>query len=67
MEIAEWADSLQRLLPDIDLEAMEFMIDNMKKGEIAYDKNAGIQNIFMGLKMVTRDEEGKLKVLKAIW
>lgn len=67
MEIVEWADSIQRLVPDLDLEALEFMIDNMKTGEIAFDKSAGIQNIFMGLKMVTRDDDGKLKVLKAIW
>ena len=66
VEIIEWAQSIQRLCPDLDLDKLNFVIDRMKLGEISYDQKEGIQNIFRGLNMVTV-ENGKFKVLKAIW
>lgn len=66
IEIVEWADSIQRLMPDWDQGALDFMIDKMKLGEIPYDRNIGIQNIFNGMKQVIF-ENGEYKVLKMVW
>lgn len=53
-QIEMWAQSINRLLPDLSLEKLQQVIDKMKMGEIEYDKNLGVQNIFLGIKSLTR-------------
>lgn len=66
IEMMEWARSIERLLPDLDIDALNFLIDKMKTGEMEYDKAVGIQNIFNGMKKIEKTESG-YKILKAIW
>ena len=66
IEILEWARSIERLQPDIDVNQLMFVIDQMKVGNLEYDKTIGIQNIFKGLKMTEKTKDG-YKILRAIW
>lgn len=66
IEIMEWARSIERLVPDLDVDALNFAIDCMKTGEIDFDMKSGIQNIFEALKKVEKTSTG-YKILKAIW
>lgn len=52
MEIAEYADSLLRLIPDLNFEKVEFMVDQMLLGNIEWDTKLGIQNLTNGLKVI---------------
>lgn len=58
-EVLEWKDSIIKLLGNsLDLEAIDFAIDKMILGEIEYDKNKGIQNIFSALKEISKTDQG---------
>lgn len=53
-QISDWAKSINELSPELELGKLKLVIDKMKMGEIEYDKGLGIQNIFLGLKSLTR-------------
>jgi len=68
IEILEWKDSLNRLIGEkLDTKALDFAIDKMMTGEIEYDKNKGIQNIFDALKQVAKKENGEYKIKTFVW
>jgi hypothetical protein len=67
IEVLEWKDTIIRVRPDIDLQALQIAIDGMITGEIAYDQAQGIKNIFNALKKVIIDEDGNYKILKPIY
>jgi hypothetical protein len=66
IEVLEWARSIERLHPNVDINQLMFVIDQMKVGNLEYDKTIGIQNIFKGLKMTEKTKDG-FKVLRALW
>lgn len=66
IEMVEWARSIERLTVDLDMDALNFVIDQMKCGNMEYDKTIGIQNIFNALKRIEKTETG-YKILRAIW
>lgn len=47
--IVEWAKSIEEILPQLDINHLRELFVDFKLGKISYDKNDGIQNIFMGL------------------
>lgn len=66
-EITTWAAEIDRLMPPEDVRKIPFVLDCFKKEELPYNHNEGIRNFFKAVKMVTVDEEGNFKILKAIW
>ena len=59
IEVLEWKDSLMEILGDnLDPDAIEFVILKMMTGQLDYDKNLGIQNIFSGLKQIRKTTKG---------
>lgn len=58
IEILEWKDTLLRLYPAIDVEALNFAILQMKADNIEYDQFFGIQNITKALKRVEKTKNG---------
>jgi hypothetical protein len=66
VEVLEWKDSIIKLVKDLDIDALEFLVDKMIAGEMDYDRDKGIQNIFLGLKKVEKTETG-YKILRSIW
>ncbi len=62
LEILEWKDTIVKLAPDTTPEMLEFVIDRMITGDIAYEKQNGIRNIFLGLKEIEVKEDGKIKM-----
>lgn len=65
-EIARWSVNLNRLVNKEDMRKLPFLMDCFMTGEVPYDRNEGIQNIFKGLKLIA-EEEGKFRVLKPIF
>jgi len=65
-ELVAWAQDINRLASQEDLEKLPFILDCFKTGELIYDKNEGIRNIFSAMKIVYK-EEGNFKIRKAIW
>lgn len=58
--VAEWSRSLVELIPaaDFDLEKIKFVIDAYKTAKLEYNREKGIQNIFLGLEAVEVTEAG---------
>lgn len=54
LQIADWAISINKLLPDLKISDLERLIDDFKKDELEWNYNKGIQNIFNGLKSYHR-------------
>src|SRR5688572_17935405 len=67
VEMLEWARSIERLCPALDVDALNFVIDQLKLAELPYDNTKGIQNILMWLPKVRKNEDGTFKILKSIW
>lgn len=63
-EMARWAQTLDKAIPDLNLEKLSFAILKIAMGEIEYDTQRGIQNIFRALERVAEPEPGKFKVLR---
>jgi hypothetical protein len=66
-EVLQWKDTIVRVKPDVDVEALKLAIDGLVSGEIPYDQSIGIKNIFIALRRITRDENGKLITLKPVY
>ncbi len=49
IEVMAWANTLERLLPDIDPLALCWLVEEMMCCRYPYDKNAGIQQLVAGL------------------
>lgn len=65
-DVVVWSAELERMLPDSELHKLKFMFDCFKREELIWDKTKGIQNIFSGLKMIGKNEEGYY-LKKQIW
>lgn len=57
-DVLQWKDTIIRLKPEIEPEAISFVVDKLILGELDYDKDLGIQNIINGLNMLVRTEKG---------
>jgi len=66
VEVLEWKDTIVRLIPEIDLKALQCAIDGMITGAIPYDDRLGIRNIFAAMQRVV-NENGRYKILKPIY
>jgi hypothetical protein len=64
-ELVSWGADVNRLIPDLEIERLMFLMDCFKMDKIEYDKNKGIQNIFNGLRLIERTETG-FKILRTI-
>lgn len=64
--IVDWTKDLSRLLPDLEASKLAFLMDSFKKGDLEWDKSQGIQNLFLNLKKIVK-ENGAYKILKPIW
>lgn len=51
-QIADWATTIEELAPEITPERLRVVINQYKTGEMKYDRNDGIQNIFEGYRAV---------------
>lgn len=49
-QIIRWSSDLNRLRPDVGKDQLMFLFDLFKIGELTWDRNKGIQNIFEGLR-----------------
>lgn len=49
--LIEWAESINEILPELEIEDLKSLIRAFKTDEITYDTRLGIQNIFMGIKL----------------
>lgn len=49
-KIASWAKHIDRMIPDLSIETLRNIIDNMLIGETPYDNKKGVQNIFIALR-----------------
>lgn len=67
VEVLQWKDTILRVKPDVDLDELRLAIDGLVSGEIPYDQAIGIKNIFIALRRITRDDDGKLIILKPIY
>lgn len=67
VEVLQWKDTIMRIKPDVDLEELKLAIDGLITGEIPFDQSIGIKNIFIALKRISRDDDGKLIILKPIY
>lgn len=68
VDILEWKDSIVKFFgQSLDLGALEFAIDQLIFGNIEYDKNTGIQNIFSALKDIVKDSNGDYKLKDFTW
>lgn len=56
IEILQWKDSIVKLLPGLQVGALEFAIERMIIGQLEYDAKLGIQNIINALKKIERIE-----------
>lgn len=65
-EFIYWAKQIDRIAPDLDLKALQFLMDAFATEAIVYDHSKGIQNIFNGLKCVEKSEEG-YKIIRRSW
>lgn len=66
-ELVHWAQEIDRLIPDVDPEAIRFLIDCFKTEDLIWDRNKGIQNMFLGLKRIRRDEDGKFNLVQSVY
>lgn len=58
VQVLEWAESIERLVPDVDVMALAYLMDAFKLELIEWDRQKGIQNIFAGLKRVRKTDTG---------
>lgn len=65
IEILEWKDTILRLLPEAEPQAIQFVIERLMTGEIEYKKDEGIRNIFRGLDHI--EKEGDKYIVKRIY
>lgn len=63
IEILEWKDDILLVMPDLELEKLDFAITKMMTEEIEFNDKIGIQNIFRALRYVHKTENG-FEVLK---
>lgn len=62
-EVITWTNEVERLVPDVDQDALRFLFDQFSTEAIEWDKSKGIQNIFAGLKKIRKDN-GEWKIKK---
>ena len=67
VEVLQWKDTILRVHPDVDLDELRLAIDGLVSGQIPYDQAIGIKNIFIALRRITRDDDGRLIILKPIY
>jgi len=65
-ELKTWARDISRLLPDLEPDRLQYLMDCFRTDAIPYDKNKGIQNIFNGLRKIEKKEGGGYKKLKTV-
>ncbi len=56
-DIQEWSIHLNEIIPDLEPWRLHFLLNQFAMERIEWDKNKGIQNIFIGLKRVYFDVE----------
>ena len=56
-----WARSIDELDPQATPEEIKELIGNMKKGLEEFDKNKGIQNIFIGLRRLRMKKMNEIR------
>lgn len=66
VEILEWKDTIIKLIPNIHPEVVEFAVEKMLTGELDYNKDYGIKNIFIAIREVIIDEDGEIKLRSQI-
>ena len=49
--LIEWAESINDILPGLELDDLKALIVAFKTDEITYNTKLGVQNIFIGLKL----------------
>lgn len=66
-EVLMWKDTVLRIIPDVELDVLKLAIDGLISGEIPYDEKIGIKNLFIAIKRIARDDDGKLYTLKPVY
>lgn len=65
-EVTDWSRQIDRIAPGIDLKALRFIMDAFATEALPYDRNKGIQNIFIALKRVDKSPEG-YRIIRKSW
>ena len=58
IEIAEWSETLLEFKPDLDYKALEFIIQQMKFGNMEYEQRDGVQNLTRAFQKIEKTEDG---------
>lgn len=66
-QIEDWALSINSISPDLDLIDLYEVIKRMKLGKIDYDTRKGIQNIFLGLEIIDRENKSVKELENNHW
>jgi len=61
-QVIRMAADVDRLVPEIDIHALAFLIDCWMREEVVYDKNKGVQNVLTGIRRIQKLEGGGYKV-----
>lgn len=67
LQILEWKDTILEARPNIDPEAIRFIVDKLITADLPYSKGEGILNIFRGLKLIDRNKEGYIVKSDMTW
>ena len=57
-QLIDWSLDIKRLMPDVEPEHVQFILDCYKLEKLVWDERKGIQNIFSALKLVAKNERG---------
>lgn len=63
-QIEGWGRIILRLMPLEDIRKLQFVVDEMIRGNLEFDSEIGIRNIFLNVKSVQETEKG-FEILKA--
>jgi hypothetical protein len=58
IEIAEWATTLNEFNPDMEIEALQFIIQQMKFGNLEYEQKDGVQNLTRAFQRIRKTADG---------
>lgn len=66
-DIEDWAHEIVTLMPREDLRKVGFVVDSFINGDLPFDPDKGVRNIFEAVKIVKEVGPGEFEILKPIW
>lgn len=66
-EIQDWSTEIVTLMSREDIRKVGFVVDGFISGELTFDPDKGVRNIFEAVKIVKEVGPGEFEILKPIW